>query len=198
MTLTTSKAKAGRPKGSGGGKAPPLTPQQLKTLFRVTAAGENGTRNCALLAMLACGMRVSEPLSLRVDQVQDLRGKVGESFVLAAEHSKSKKNRRVYLNEQARKMLAEWITHSGCAGSDLIFPITANYATTLVKTLLHNAGIKATSHSLRRTAATQMSNKGIAVRHIQEVLGHSSLHTTTVYLSCDPSNTAKAVSAVEW
>lgn len=189
----------GRPVGAGGGKAPPLNKEEIKTLLRVTAAGENGTRNCALLGILLCGCRVSEPLSIRVSQVQDIRGKVHDSFILAGKNTKTGRTRRVFLNDQARRMLQEWISESGAVGDDLVFPLTSNYATTLVKQLMQRAGLKdKTSHSCRRTAATFLSENGVAVAHISQVLGHANIATTNVYISTDPKNTLRAVSTIKW
>lgn len=49
------------------------------------------------------------------------------------------------------------------------------------------AGIKktVTPHTLRRTFATTLLKNGVNVRHIQELLGHSHLSTTSIYLRVD-------------
>jgi integrase/recombinase XerD len=79
-----------------------------------------------------------------------------------------------------------------------LFGITPNYATTLVKQLFRDAGIVGTSHSLRRTAASKLQENGVGVRHIQEVLGHTSLTTTQVYLDKNPAHVQNAVQTLDW
>lgn len=201
-TKTTGKQvqrKVGRPPGSGG-KAPALTAQQIRTLMKVAAAGPNGTRNVAMLSILMCGCRVSEPISVTVGDVLDPRGRVADGFVLKAQHTKSRQHRRVYLNAAAREAVQAWVDELGTDDADApLFALNANYATNLVRVLMRDAGIKGSSHSLRRTCATMMSESGVAVRVIQETLGHSSLATTQVYLEHSPANVAKAINnAVRW
>jgi integrase/recombinase XerD len=191
-------SKVGRPVGTSGGKAPALTGEEVRRLLAVTAGLENSARNLAFVHVLLCGLRVSEPLAMHVRDVVDSRGTVASSFVLAGVNTKTGKTRRVYLTEQAKKALAAWIAHGQLDVNDRVFPLTANYATTLVKTLMKTAGIVGSSHSLRRTAATQLQEHGVSVRHIQDVLGHSHLNTTQIYLDASPVNVAKAVSTLNW
>ena len=153
----------------------------------------------AFLAVLACGCRVAEPISLSVEDVLDPKGRVAESFVLKAQNTKGKKHRRVYLNAFAREALTAWVEERGDLADDRLFALNTNYATNLVRLLMREAGIKGSSHSLRRTCATMMSEGGVSVRVIQETLGHSSLQTTAIYLEASPANVAKAINnAVKW
>lgn len=194
MTTTTTTSKPGRPANKSGGQAPALAPDQVKTLLRVTANGPNGARNVALLSLLLCGCRVSEPLSVTRGQVL-VGGKVGESFTLGAATTKSKRARRVYLTPSARKNLAAWLDEMPGShdDNDLIFPLTANYATTLVASLMKAAGIKGSSHSLRRSCATTLADSGVGVHVISELLGHSSVAVTSVYLARNTANVQRAV-----
>lgn len=188
----------GRPVGSGG-KALALTPVQLRTLFLVAGSGPQGVRNVAFLSILACGTRVSEPCTLTVADVLDPKGRVAESFVLKASNTKNKKFRRVYLNAFALQSLKAYIVSLGeVAGAERLFPLNINYATQLVRKIMHDSGIKTSSHALRRTCATMMSENCVSVRTIMEVLGHASLATTQVYLETSPANISKAINNLKW
>lgn len=190
-------SKAGRPVGASGGKAPALTSDEVRRLLAVTGGLENSARNLALIHVLLCGLRVSEPLAMRVKDVFDGRT-VATSFVLAGTNTKTGKTRRVYLTDQAKKALATWINQGQLDPNDRVFALTSNYATTLVKSLMKASGLVGSSHSLRRTAANQLQEHGVSVRHIQDVLGHSHLNTTQIYLDASPVNVAKAVSTLNW
>ncbi len=54
----------------------------------------------------------------------------------------------------------------------------------IVKKYMTLAGVsRASVHTLRHTFATHMVRKGTNLRVIQEALGHTSLQTTSVYVS---------------
>lgn len=60
--------------------------------------------------------------------------------------------------------------------------IGARHISFLVSEWLHGAGVEATAHALRHTAATDMLRAGAHVRDVQQALGHQSLATTQRYL----------------
>jgi integrase/recombinase XerD len=193
---TTKTGKTwGRPVGAGGGKAPALSAVEVRALRGQIASEPNAARNLALVNLLLCGLRVSEPLSLRVRDVTDRFGRVTETFVLTSNNTKSGRARRCYVNEAAKKSLATWLAEMPNAGDGeaLVFPLNAAYASTLVNTLMKRAGLPGTSHSFRRTAATTLCESGTSPRVIQELLGHTSLSTTQHYLE---TSTAKVQAAV--
>ena len=187
---------AGRPVGTGG-QAPALTPAQVRVLLTVAGAGENGPRNVALLSLCLCGCRVSEPLCLRKRDVVDQRAAVADSFVLPAWATKDGEHRRVYLTVPAKKALGAYL---GSVDFDdaRLFPVSANYAVQLVKALMQRANVPGSSHSLRRTCATWLQERGVAPRFIQQTLGHSSLSTTMEYLEASPVNVEKAMATLTW
>lgn len=191
-------SKVGRPAGKSGGQAPSLTSDQVKRLLAVAAGSSNGTRNVAFLHLLLSGLRVGEPLPMRVKDVVDKRGDVLDSFVLQAADNKSGRNRRVFLTAQAKKAVGEWVKEAMLTDDDRLFPVTSNYATTMVKNLMQLAAVPGSSHSLRRTAATHLQSNGISVRHIQSVLGHRHLNTTQLYLDASPAIVANAISTLSW
>lgn len=193
-TKSPTKTTRGRPKNSGGGQAPSLSPEQVKALFWAVQQGDNAVRNLALVSVLLCGLRVSEPTTLRRRDVLNSKGQVNETFVLGRQNTKSGRPRRCYLNETARKALGAWIAAMPNKDADApVFALAPNYATRLVGRLLKDAGIPGSSHSLRRTAAMTMADAGVGVHVIKELLGHANLSTTAVYVAASTSNVARAV-----
>lgn len=53
-------------------------------------------------------------------------------------------------------------------------------------------------HDLRRTYAGTLENAGVPVQTISKLLGHSTLDTTTRYLSDNPAKTAEAIKGVDF
>jgi site-specific recombinase XerD len=63
---------------------------------------------------------------------------------------------------------------------------------------LFNTGIedrreRVVFHTLRRTFATWLLNQGTSIYHIQKLLGHASITTTTRYLDADHDSLKEAV-----
>ncbi len=52
---------------------------------------------------------------------------------------------------------------------------------------------KVVFHSLRRTFATQLLNQGTSIYHIQRLLGHADISTTTRYLDVEEKDMKAAV-----
>jgi site-specific recombinase XerD len=65
--------------------------------------------------------------------------------------------------------------------------------------VVHELEIKKTIsvHSLRHSYATHLLEAGVNLRLIQQYLGHSSLHTTMVYLHLTTASQEQAVARIE-
>ena len=70
----------------------------------------------------------------------------------------------------------------------------ANSMQLLIKTVSENAGVfDVTSHSLRRTFITELSNKMISARVIQKLARHSSLAITQLYIETNDAKILRAL-----
>ena len=147
-----------------------------------------GRRDLTMLELLyATGMRVSELVSLKLDDI-DLE----QGFVRA--FGKGSKERVVPVHPQAVALLARYLrdTRPLLAGESedrSLFlsrrgkGMTRQTFWLSLRKLAGQAGIdgKVTPHTLRHSFATHLLRGGAPLRHVQELLGHSSITTTQVY-----------------
>jgi integrase/recombinase XerD len=145
-------------------------------------------RDRTMLEMLyACGLRVSELVSLRVDQVGFNQGIVR---VLG----KGGKERLVPMGEEALDWLQRYMQGARFdllrgRASDVLFPSNRTRAMTRqtfwyrIKIYGERAEIKGhlSPHTLRHAFATHLLNHGADLRVVQMLLGHSDLSTTQIY-----------------
>lgn len=166
-----------------------LSEADVDALLAAPDIGEPiGLRDRAMLEVLyACGLRVSELISLTLEQV-NLRQGVLRVF------GKGSKERLVPLGEEAMVWVARYVRDSrplllDGKPSDVLFPSLRGEQMTRqtfwyrIKHQARVAGIsKALSpHTLRHAFATHLLNHGANLRVVQMLLGHSDLSTTQIY-----------------
>jgi len=174
-------------RGSALPRGRALEPQELERLYQVCAADPTpaGARDGAAIALMhGAGLRRAEVVLLDVDAV-DLR--TGAVTV----HGKGRRMRLVYLGS-GLPWLEAWLAIRGDASGPLLFEVrfgefvehrlspAAMYK--IVKDRARQAGIEQCSpHDLRRTFATELLDAGADIALVQQLLGHSSVQTTTIY-----------------
>jgi site-specific recombinase XerD len=158
-----------------------------------------GLRNRAMLETLfATGMRISELLSLKVNQTDQ----TGRIYVMG----KGKKQRFVYLTPRALTHLRVYLTKRASTSEMLFVPyrgrnnneknkkISTNYLQFKIKRYreLLDINIPVSAHTLRHAFATFLAEKGANPAAIQILLGHESLDTTTRYVHASDRYAEKA------
>ena len=133
--------------------------------------------------------------------VFDEAGNVREQFILSAAQSKGGHTRTVYLNQRLRKALGDYgaikyldnpqrpLFESQKGGH-----FSANTMCQLFLDIYKAVGLKdASSHSGRRTYITRLANKGVGVRLLAELAGHSHISTTQRYIDVNAEQLIEAV-----
>lgn len=137
-----------------------------------------------LIVLLMCqeGLRCCEVAGLELgdfdfaDRVMLVSGKGGHQRVLPVSAESW---------SALQEYLAEWPAAAGPvvrSYNDAHRPLDAAYVSTLVAGWMRDAGVPATAHALRHTAASDMLKSGAHLRTVQAALGHASLSTTQRYL----------------
>ncbi len=137
--------------------------------------------------MYAAGLRVSELVGLNIRDVDLDAGTVRTI-------GKGSKERVIPIYDTAVDSIAEYITysrpeHSRSESEEALFlnrrggRLTRQAYWLRLNKLAIKAGIssKITPHMLRHSFATHLLHGGASLRHVQELLGHSSIATTQIY-----------------
>lgn len=167
-----------------------LTEADVDALFEAPNVDDDyGLRDrCMLELMYSSGLRVSELVSLRLNQINSNLGLVRLT-------GKGNKERVIPVGEEALHWLSRYIKQSRGQlirldkVNDALFLSSRGSAITRqafwqnIKKHLLKAGIKTgySPHSLRHAFATHLINHGADLRTVQMLLGHSSLSTTQIY-----------------
>ena len=161
----------------------------LQALLAAPDIGEPiGLRDRAMLEVLyACGLQVTELISLTLEQV-NLRQGVLRVF------GKGSKERLVPLGEEAIAWIERYSKEArpfllDGKPSDVLFPSLRGEQMTRqtfwyrIKHQARVAGIakSLSPHTLRHAFATHLLNHGADLRVVQMLLGHSDLSTTQIY-----------------
>jgi integrase len=189
-------------------EAPRLLPQEMAVLtqeeVRILLSAASGDRLEALYVLaLATGMRLGELLALKWSdvnletqtlQVRSTLQRTRQGYVIAQPKTKSSRRRIALpatavaaLRKHRVRHLEEQVQFGGAwSGHDLVFcdpigqPLNGiNVLRTQFHGLLRRAGLpRVRFHDLRHTAATLLLERGVNVKMVSEMLGHSSIAIT--------------------
>lgn len=150
-------------------------------------------RNRAIVEFLySTGCRVSEMTNANISDLDLINGQLD---VLG----KGRKYRTVYLSSRCKIAIKEyldtrndnlealfistWENFNGIQESDIVpCRMSKSAVESMVRMLGRRVGIdNVHPHRFRRTAATTALKRGMPLEQVQKLLGHDSIHTTTIY-----------------
>ena len=160
-----------------------LTREEIESLIR---QGNNRKHKALLLLAYGSGLRANELASLKTKDIDS------NSMRVFVRGGKGKKDRYTILSENALHALRDyWRKYRPKSPEGYLFPglknvghITADAIGLALDKALSKTDIdkKASPHTLRHCFVTHMLEDGYSLFQIKEMLGHSSLSSTTVYL----------------
>lgn len=181
-----------------------LNEQEIQQVLDHIATRKHALRDrTMLLVSHLSGMRVGEIASLTVGHVLDAGHQIRAEIRLTAAQTKGKHPRTVFLNKRLCEVLACYVETIRTDDPErALFPtqknprkgFSSNSLTQHFGHLYAGAGLDgATSHSGRRTYATNIASQGVGLRVLMRLMGHRNVSTTAVYIDANDDMLRKAV-----
>lgn len=167
-----------------------LSPDEVKRLLKMARTLKNRT---LLSLAYGCGLRAGEVVRLRAGDIDSAQG------IIRIVQGKGRKDRNVMLSPEVLALLRQWWKERPARydagvppGERWLFPgyksgqpLSTRQFSRIFHETADAAGIRkpVTLHSLRHSFATHLLERGIDIRRIQALLGHSKLDSTARYAS---------------
>jgi len=173
-----------------------LSMEEVKAILQ---APTNVKHRTMLSLIYACGLRRSELLNLKIEDVDSKR------HMLIIRNAKGYKDRQVPISDKTIEMLREyykmyrpkvWLFEGQKEGE--------KYSEQSLQSVLKQAVSKSnirkpvTLHWLRHSYATHLLESGTDLRFIQELLGHKSSKTTEIYTHVTEKSLQKIISPFDY
>lgn len=181
------------------GKSKERTFLTVEEMQRLIQAIEHPIIKTVAILMSNTGLRVSEATGLQLKDV-DFKNRV-----IHVVEGKGGKNRDVPMNEALATILQHYLDEIRPDIQSLFFfatkktgGISQQYINRQLKAASHkiNLGKEVTSHILRHSFASQLVKTDTHVAHIQRLLGHADVRTTSVYMHAEYKDLADAVNTI--
>jgi len=148
---------------------------------KIALATDNPKYRLIILLAYACGLRISEVVSIKVCDLNI------DELTLHVKNGKGNKDRITVLPKKLENDLKNLI--AGMSTNEFIFrsnrggKLTTTSIQKVFKNSLLKTGIQkmATFHSLRHSFATHLLENGVDIRYVQTLLGHANIRTTQLY-----------------
>ncbi|MDD9271455.1 tyrosine-type recombinase/integrase [Paenibacillus sp. GCM10023248] len=178
--------------------------EQMDVLLRESVQMINGYRNHAILSVLVgTGLRIRELTCLQIKDI-DFNRKV-----IFIQKGKGSKERYVPLYPEVEQIILDYLNITGVKEplinrEGYVFVatdhdierkkmITRNAIEKMLKRLCKRAGLheEFTPHALRHTFAVRCLKNGMRLEYLSQILGHTNINTTNIYLQLLPNDLGK-------
>ena len=187
------------------GKASVLNPEQHSQFLQFLATTRQAAQNIAIYLLgYRAGLRIGSIAGLRLNDVLDSSGKLKEVVELRRDIVKGRRNYAAYLThpELREALLAYLAVRPETEVEDLFVSqkntgFSANALTHKMLKLYREAGFDgASSHSGRRSFATNCIRSGVDIVSLKTLMNHASIQQTSEYVATDEDMLKKAVMGV--
>ncbi len=156
--------------------------------IRLVLDAINNIKHRTMIALMySSGLRLSELISLKVGDINL------KDMSIHVKEGKGKKDRVTIFSEKIKDDVGRFMQgkdpgaylflSTGRDANGKFHKLSGRTVQKVLESALKRAGInkKATPHDLRHSFATHLLENGISLRHIQQLLGHKNISTTTIY-----------------
>jgi integrase/recombinase XerD len=194
------------------GRALVLTQENFKLLLRFVSSHPMHAKRDYLLVLFSfgLGMRVMELSALKVKDVIDENDRVKSELLL--EKTKFLKRRVLYLEDnRIKKAIVEYIQErkERCSRKGLVFSLEQPLFLSQKKSRFSPSTLQkrfqyiykacgiagASSHSGRRTFATNLIENGVDIKAVSTLMGHSNINSTADYIQDNPHRLKKIITS---
>jgi len=167
-------------------------------ILKIISMIKNIKHKSIIMLVYSSGLRVSEVVKLRVEDLDFKRG------MIYIKGGKGRKDRYTIFSEVAKKTLGTYI--KATAPEHWLFPgqkkgthISTRTAQQIFLDVIKTVEIRkdVSIHSLRHSFATHLLESGVDLRYIQELLGHKSSKTTEIYTHVSDQDMKKITSPLD-
>lgn len=151
-----------------------LSLTQIKSMIALT---QNPKHRLLIGILYSTGLRLNEVRNLCLEDIDPERGMVHVRY------GKGAKDRQTIISHEVVSKLPLLVS-SGLVFRGRSGPYSPRSVQAIIDAAARRASlpIKVTPHTLRHSFATHLLESGVDIRLIQQLLGHSSLETTGIYL----------------